>query len=249
MVPSPSEGAGEFQRTGGRGPDELRRVSVEIDAAPYAEGSCLISFGATRVLCTASVQEGVPGWREASGHGWVTAEYGMLPRATHTRRARERDGVGGRTQEIQRLIGRSLRAGTDLAMLGPRTVLIDADVLQADGGTRTAAVTGGWIALALAVRGLVRQGILPASPIRGPVAAVSVGVVQGLPLLDLDYREDSRARMDMNVVATGDQQLIEVQGTAEGLPVSRAAFDEMLELALEGIGALVRVQRDSLAAS
>ncbi len=237
------------RRRDGRRPDELRPVMVEAGAAPYAEGSCLIAFGSTRVLCTASVQESVPAWREASGHGWVTAEYGMLPRATHTRRSRERDGAGGRTQEIQRLIGRSLRAGTDLARLGPRTVVIDADVLQADGGTRTAAVTGGWIALALAAQGLVQRGVIAESPVLEPVAAISVGVIDELPVLDLDYSEDSRARMDMNVVATATGGFVEVQGTAEGLPVPRGAFDEMLELALDGIGALVKVQREFVGTS
>lgn len=238
----------EHRRADGRGPAELRPVVVEADASPYAEGSCLISFGSTRVLCTASVQEGVPAWREASGHGWITAEYGMLPRSTHTRRGRERGGVGGRTQEIQRLIGRALRAGVDLEVLGSRTVVIDADVLQADGGTRTAAVTGGWIALALATRGLMHRGVLAHSPVREPLAAVSVGILGDRPLLDLDYSEDSRAEMDMNVVATGEGRIVEVQGTAEGLPVQRAAFREMLDLALGGIESLVRVQREFLEA-
>ncbi|TVR66821.1 MAG: ribonuclease PH [Gemmatimonadales bacterium] len=238
----------EHRRADGRRPEDLRSVVVEADASPYAEGSCLIAFGSTRVLCTASVQEGVPAWREASGHGWITAEYGMLPRSTHSRRGRERGGVGGRTQEIQRLIGRTLRAGADLERLGPRTVVIDADVLQADGGTRTAAVTGGWIALALAVRSLTRRGVLGASPLREPLAAVSVGVLDDRPLLDLDYSEDSRAEMDMNVVATGDGRIVEVQGTAEGLPVHRSSFQEMLDLALAGIESLVQVQREFLEA-
>ena len=238
----------EPRRADGRHPADLRPVVVEADSSPYAEGSCLISFGSTRVLCTASVEEGVPAWREASGYGWITAEYGMLPRSTHTRRSRERGGTGGRTQEIQRLIGRALRASTDLERLGSRTVLIDADVLQADGGTRTAAVTGGWIALALAARGLTRRGVLADSPIREPLAAVSVGMIDHRPLLDLDYSEDSRAEMDMNVVATGDGRIVEVQGTAEGLPVQRAAFREMLDLALGGIESLVQVQREFMEA-
>lgn len=229
-----------------RNENELRSIDLEPGASPYAEGSCLISTGSTRVLCTASIEETVPEWRAGSGKGWVTGEYGMLPRATHSRRRRERSGPSGRTREIERLIGRSLRSVTDLALLGPRTITIDADVLQADGGTRTAAVTGGWIALALACRSLVESGVLPSSPVGEPVAAVSVGVVDGRALLDLDYPEDSAAQMDMNVVASGSGHLVEVQGTAEGDPVPRPLVDELLDLALAGIRELIDQQRVAL---
>jgi len=229
-----------------RNENELRSIRLEPGASPYAEGSCLISTGSTRVLCTASIEETVPEWREGSGKGWVTGEYGMLPRATHTRRRRERSGASGRTREIERLIGRSLRSVTDLKLLGPRTITIDADVLQADGGTRTAAVTGGWVALALACRSLVSNGVIPSSPIREPVAAVSVGVVDGRAVLDLDYPEDSSAQMDMNVVASGSGHLVEVQGTAEGDPVPRPLVDDLLDLALAGIQELVGHQRVAL---
>jgi len=230
-------------RRNGRGPRELRGLSLEVDPAPYAEGSCLVSAGDTRVLCTASVSEDVPTWRAASGKGWVTAEYAMLPRATHTRTDRERTGARGRTQEIQRLIGRSLRAVTDLGVLGPRTITVDCDVLQADGGTRTASITGGWVALHRACDRLVREGLLPVHPTVDQVAAISVGVVDGQPLLDLDYREDSGAEVDMNVVATGSGHLVEVQGTAERHPFTRAELDALLDLALEGIGELLSAQR------
>jgi len=226
---------------------ELRSVRIEPGWAPYAEGSCLISMGNTRVLCTASVEEGLPRWREASGHGWVTGEYGMLPRATHTRSGRERNGARGRTQEIQRLIGRALRSVTDLPSLGPRTITIDCDVLQADGGTRTASVTGGAVALALACKGLLNEGLIERSPMRELVAAVSVGIVNGKPWLDLDYERDFQADVDMNVVATEGGQLVEVQGTAEGSPFSRDQLDDMLDLAFAGIGLLVEAQRQVIA--
>ena len=229
-----------------RGEGELRVISLEADAAPYAEGSCLVSFGDTRVLCAASVAEGVPPWREASGAGWVTAEYGMLPRATHTRRRRERSGAGGRTREIERLIGRSLRAVTDLQWLGPRTVVVDCDVIRADGGTRTASITGGCIALALALRNLKERGLVERSPDFDTVAAVSVGLVDSRPKLDLNYEEDRRAQVDLNVVATGHGELVEVQGTAEGAPFRRAALDRMLDMALVGISALATRQREFL---
>jgi ribonuclease PH len=225
----------------------LRDLSLEPGWAPHAEGSCLIATGGTRVLCSASVLDEVPAWREKSGAGWVTGEYGMLPRSTHTRRARERDGAGGRTMEIQRLIGRALRAVTDLGTLGPRTVIVDCDVLQADGGTRTAAITGGCVALALALGRLVEKGALPSTPLAGLVGAVSVGLVEGRILMDLDYREDSRAQVDMNVVATEDGRLVEVQGTAEGNPFSREALDGLTDLALEGIRELIEAQRRVLA--
>ena len=229
-----------------RAVDMLRPLSLEPGWAPYAEGSCLIATGNTRVLCVASVEESLPPWRERSGKGWVTAEYAMLPRATHTRSRRERTGPKGRTQEIQRLIGRSLRSVIDLAALGPRTITLDCDVLQADGGTRTASVTGAFVALELACRGLVREGLLERSPVNEGVAAVSVGIVDGVPRLDLDYPLDSAAQVDMNVVATASGRLVEVQGTAEGAPFTRAEHDRLLDLALEGIARLLEAQRTLL---
>ncbi len=235
--------AGPPKRTG-RGDLELRAISFECGAAPYAEGSCLVSFGDTRVLCTASVEEGVPAWREAAAAGWVTAEYGMLPRATHSRRARERGGAAGRTREIERLIGRSLRAVTDLRLLGRRTVVVDCDVIQADGGTRTASITGGCVALGLALRDLERTGLVERSPQLDLVAAVSVGLLASRPILDLDYGEDRRAQVDMNVVATGRGTLVEVQGTAEGEPFGREDLDRMLDIALDAIADLTVQQRD-----
>ena len=221
-------------------------MNLTLDSAPYAEGSCLISAGQTRVLCAVSVQEGVPRWREKSGAGWLTAEYGMLPRSTHTRSGRERGRVGGRTQEIQRLIGRSLRSVVDLEALGPRTVIVDCDVLQADGGTRTASVTGASAALWSGFDGLVKDGMIERNPMREMVAAVSVGIVDGEPVLDLDYQEDSTAQVDMNVVATEAGHFVEVQGTAEGHPFRRDELDELLELALDGIRTLVRAQKTAL---
>jgi ribonuclease PH len=238
-----------MSRTDGRSAGQLRALNLELDSSLYAEGSCLISAGETRVLCAASVQEGVPGWREKSGAGWVTAEYGMLPRSTHTRSARERGQVGGRTQEIQRLIGRSLRSVVDLDALGPRTVIVDCDVLQADGGTRTASVTGASAALWSAFAGLVKAGTLERNPMREMVAAVSVGIVDGEPVLDLDYPEDSSAQVDMNVVATEAGHFIEVQGTAEGNPFRRDEMDELLDLAIKGIVTLVRAQKTALGIS
>jgi len=233
-------------RHDGRRFDQLRTTAIELDPVAYAEGSCLIATGNTRVLCAASVQESLPEWREASGKGWVTAEYGMLPRSTHTRTSRERTGARGRTQEIQRLIGRSLRSVTDLAALGPRTIILDCDVLQADGGTRTASITGASVALARACRYLVGEGLLPRDPMREMVAAVSVGIHDGTPVLDLDYHEDSRAQVDMNLVATEGGKLVEVQGTAEGDPFSREELDELLELGMDGIGALIMAQKQAL---
>jgi ribonuclease PH len=226
--------------------DELRPVTIDLDVSPYAEGSCLISTGNTRILCTASVVEGVPHWREASGAGWVTSEYAMLPRATHTRTRRERDGVKGRTQEIQRLIGRSLRSVTDLKSMGQYTVTVDCDVLQADGGTRTASITGACVALALAGEWMLDEGLVSRNPVRETVAAVSVGIVDGEPRLDLDYPEDSGAQVDMNVVATESGGLVEVQGTAEGDPFPRADLDRLLDLALDGIRSLTRAQAGAL---
>ena len=226
--------------------DQLRPLSIEVGVAPYAEGSCLISAGGTRVLCTASVVEGVPPWRERSGAGWVTAEYAMLPRATHTRTRRERDGAKGRTQEIQRLIGRSLRSVTNLAAMGAYTITVDCDVLQADGGTRTASVTGACVALSLAGAWMVREGLAEGNPVRERVAAVSVGIVDGEPRLDLDYPEDSSAQVDMNVVATERGGLVEVQGTAEGDPFPREDLDRLMDLALAGIEELVTAQGRAL---
>ncbi len=234
------------RRHDGRNPWELRPTLLEVDAVPYAEGSCLIATGDTRVLCAASIQEGVPDWRAASGKGWVTGEYGMLPRATHTRSRRETTGAKGRTQEIQRLIGRALRSVTDLGALGLRTVILDCDVLQADGGTRTASVTGAAVALARAFRGLVRSGDLPRDPMKELVAAVSVGIWNGVPVLDLDYFEDSRAQVDMNLVATAGGKLVELQGTAEGDPFAREELLELLELGLDGVKSLGQAQKTAV---
>lgn len=238
--------ASALERSGGRTPADLRPLTIEMGWAPHAEGSCLISTGNTRVLCTASVEEGLPRWRAGGTAGWVTAEYAMLPRATHTRSGRERDGAKGRTQEIQRLIGRSLRSVMDLDALGPRTITLDCDVLQADGGTRTASVTGAWVALHEACRSLVAQGLIPAMPLVGGVAAVSVGVVNGIALLDLDYAEDSTAQVDLNLVATDTGRIIEVQGTAEGLPFERSELDQLLDLGFAGITRLVEGQRAAI---
>ena len=236
-------------RHDGRRADELRPVRIERGFTEYAEGSVLVSFGRTRVLCTASVEESVPPFLKGTGQGWVTAEYGMLPRATHTRTPREaaKGKQGGRTLEIQRLIGRSLRAVVDLAALGERQVVLDCDVLQADGGTRTAAVTGAWVALADACDALVARGVLSASPVRDQVAAVSVGLVGGEALLDLDYAEDSTCDTDMNVVMTGAGGFVELQGTAEHGAFGRSALEAMLALAEKGIGELLAAQRESRA--
>jgi ribonuclease PH len=235
-------------RKNGRGPLDLRAIVLEPGVSKHAEGSCLARFGDTHVLCTASIEEKVPPHVFGTGAGWVTAEYGMLPRSTHERMAREaaRGKQGGRTLEIQRLIGRALRAAMDLRALGNRTVTLDCDVIQADGGTRTAAITGGWVALGLALRALKGQKKLSGDPLRRAVAAVSVGVVDGEVRLDLDYDEDSTAEVDMNVVATGDGELVEVQGTAEGKPFPRADLDRMLDAALGGIDRLKALQRAAL---
>jgi ribonuclease PH len=230
----------------GRAPDALRAVTIERGAAPYAEGSCLIAFGQTRVLCTASVEEGVPSWRRGRGEGWMTAEYAMLPRATHTRTARERAQVGGRTQEIQRLIGRSLRAMLDDFRFGEFTVRVDCDVLQADGGTRTAAITGASVAVADAFQWLVVRGALAQSPVRRRVAAVSVGLVDGEPRLDLEYSEDVRADVDMNVVMTSEGRFVEVQGTGEHTTFDRAALGTLLDLAAAGVRELLAHQHAAL---
>jgi ribonuclease PH len=236
-------------RPDGRAPDALRPVTFARHWLDHAEGSALVEFGKTRVLCAASVTEGVPRWRQGSGLGWVTAEYAMLPRATHTRSDREsvRGRVGGRTHEISRLVGRSLRAAVDLSALGENSIAIDCDVLQADGGTRTAAITGAYVALADAVSWLAQRGALRRpSPLRTPVAAISVGVVDGEPRLDLCYEEDVAADTDMNVVCTGGGDFIEVQGTAEGAPFDRSTLDALLGLAVRGCEELTALQQAAL---
>ena len=237
-----------FSRNGARAVNQLRPVRITRGYTIHAEGSVLIEFGATKVLCTASVEEKVPPHKRGSGEGWVTAEYGMLPRATHTRSDREaaRGKQSGRTQEIQRLIGRSLRAVFDLKALGERTIHLDCDVLQADGGTRTAAITGAFVAAQDAVNQLLAQGKLQVSPIRDHIAAISVGIVQGTPLLDLEYSEDSACDTDMNVVMTGAGNFVEVQGTAEGAAFSRQEMNALLELAEKGISDLVLLQKQAL---
>ena len=238
-------------RNDGRSPDELRPVTIEPGFVGTATGSALIAAGGTRVICTASVAEEVPRWLQGKGRGWVTAEYGMLPASTGDRKARDvsRGRPDGRTVEIQRLIGRALRGVVDFTALGERTVWIDCDVLEADGGTRCAAITGGYVALEVALRRLVSEGSLPAVPLTQSVAAVSCGVVEGRSLLDLDYTEDSAAEVDMNVVMTGDGGLVEVQATAERTPLSRASLDEMLALATSGIEQLRTAQEGAVGAA
>lgn len=236
-------------RASRRAPDELRPVSFDRAVARYAEGSCLVKFGNTHVLCTASLEEKPPPWLRGTGKGWVTAEYAMLPRATHERTRRESQSgkPSGRTQEIQRLVGRSLRAVVDLVRLGERQITIDCDVLQADGGTRTASITGGFVALADCLSWMQGRSILSASPLRDHVAAISCGVVRGTPVLDLDYEEDSSAQTDANFVMTGQGGIVEVQGTAEGQPFSQEQLIGMLDLARTGIGRLVEMQKAALA--
>ncbi len=236
-------------RPSGRQPDELRRIAINRNYTKHAEGSVLVEFGDTKVLCTASVDEKVPPFLRGQGRGWITAEYGMLPRSTNTRMDREaaRGKQSGRTQEIQRLIGRSLRAVADLALLGERTIQVDCDVIQADGGTRTASITGAFVALHDAVTVLLAKGLVQGSPLRDSVAAISVGIYQGVPVLDLDYLEDSACDTDMNVVMTGSAHFVEVQGTAEGHAFSRAEMDALLDLAQGGIRQLVEMQRVALA--
>lgn len=237
-------------RPSGRAPDQLRRIEIITDFTRHAEGSVLVAFGDTRVLCTASAEDRVPPWLRGKGRGWVTAEYGMLPRATGERTQREaaRGKQSGRTQEIQRLIGRSLRAVTNLEALGENMITLDCDVLQADGGTRTAAITGAYVALSLAVERLLKRRRLKTNPLMGAVAAVSVGIYQGAPVLDLDYAEDSEAETDMNVVMNDAGAFIEVQGTAEGHAFRREEMDAMLDLATTGIAELISAQRSTLAA-
>ncbi|MBU6211437.1 MAG: ribonuclease PH [Gammaproteobacteria bacterium] len=239
-----------YQRPGGRTPDQMRDVRFQRGYTRHAEGAVMVEFGGTRVLCTATIEEGVPGFLRGKGQGWVTAEYGMLPRATHTRSSREaaKGKQSGRTQEIQRLIGRSLRAVMDMSALGERTVTLDCDVLQADGGTRTAAITGSYVALVDACNLLIRRGVLVASPLHGQVAAVSVGICGGVPVLDLDYAEDSQAETDMNVVMKDGGAFVEVQGTAEGHAFRRDELDALLDLAATGIDRLHALQRAVLAA-
>ena len=231
-----------------RQPDELRPVTLDRGVVKYAEGSCFVKFGDTHVLVTATLEDRLPFWLKGQGRGWVTAEYGMLPRATHTRSDREaaRGKQTGRTQEIQRLIGRSLRAVFDLQLLGERTIQLDCDVIQADGGTRTAAITGAWVAAQDAVNQLLASGKITRSPLLQPVAAISVGIVQGTPLLDLEYVEDVDCDTDMNVVMTGAGHYVEVQGTAEGVAFTRAEMDQLLGLAEQGIAQLVQLQQQAL---
>ena len=232
-------------RPSARTPDALRAVTLETGVNRYAEGSCLVTFGHTKVLVTASLEEGVPGFLRGKGQGWVTAEYGMLPRATHTRGRREaaQGKQSGRTQEIQRLIGRSLRAVTDLKALGERQISVDCDVVQADGGTRTAAITGAWVALRLATRYLMTEGLIKADPILDVVAAISCGVHQDVPVLDLDYEEDSNAEADANFVLTGQGQIVEIQATGEKRGFSQTEFDSLFGLARKGIGELITLQK------
>ena len=235
-------------RPSGRTPDQLRSLVITPNVSRYAEGSCLIQCGGTRVLCTATVDPGVPSFLKNSGKGWVTAEYGMLPRSTHSRMPREaaKGKQSGRTQEIQRLIGRSLRAVVDLKRLGERQITVDCDVIEADGGTRTASITGGYVALELAIASLIASGALKESPIIGQVAAVSCGVYKGVPVLDLDYDEDSSAEMDANFVLTEDGRIIEIQCTAEDAPVEEAAFQSLFTLARSGVAQLAFAQREAI---
>lgn len=236
-------------RADGRTPEQLRPVRITRNWLDHAEGSVLVEFGATRVLIAASVTEGVPRWRKGSGLGWVTSEYAMLPRATHTRSDREsvKGRIGGRTHEISRMIGRSLRAVIDYKALGENTIVLDCDVLQADGGTRTASITGAYVALSDAVAWLRARGALAGEPLIGSLAAVSVGVVDGTPMLDLCYSEDSGAEVDLNVVATGSGDFIEVQGTAEGRPFPRPVLDQLLDLGLAGCAELTKLQAEAMA--
>jgi len=235
-------------RPSGRHPDELRPISFEVGISPYAEGSCLVRFGNTHVLCTASVDESIPPFLRGKGKGWITAEYGMLPRATHSRSKREAANgkQTGRTHEIQRLIGRSLRSMTELELMGERQIVIDCDVLQADGGTRTASITGGYVALYLAFNSLVKAGKMDRMPLMNEVAAVSCGICNGVPVLDLDYAEDSDAEVDANFVMTSSGSILEIQGTAEQSPFSEEEFQAMMKLARKGIEEITSLQRKAL---
>lgn len=248
MSYAPINKATTFVRTDGREPGELRKVLITPGYLAYAEGSVLIEMGQTRVICSASIDDRVPPFLRNTGQGWVTAEYAMLPRSTQQRTQREtgRGGPSGRTHEIQRLIGRSLRAVTDMKILGERTITLDCDVLQADGGTRTAAITGSYVALALASKRLLKAGRIARTLVTNQVAAISVGIVDNTPLLDLKYDEDSNAEVDMNVICTGDNRIIEVQGTAEREPFSRKQMDQLLDLATLGIESLVRIQLETI---
>ncbi len=235
-------------RPSGRNPDQMRSVTFEQNFTKHAEGSVLVSFGDTKVICTATVDKGIPRWRPKGQGGWITAEYGMLPRSTNTRMGREaaRGKQGGRTMEIQRLIGRSLRAAVDLEKLGERTVTLDCDVIQADGGTRTASISGAFVALSSAIEKLLTKGELAESPINHAVASISVGIYQGTPVLDLDYAEDSTAETDMNIVMNDESGFIEIQGTAEATPFSNAEMDQMLVLARKGISRIITIQKQAL---
>ncbi|GIV96954.1 MAG: ribonuclease PH [Herpetosiphonaceae bacterium] len=238
-----------MERLDRRRPDELRPVSITTSPLAYAEGSALIRLGDTQVLCAASIEEQVPSWLRGQDQGWVTAEYNLLPRSTLTRTRRERNGAGGRTLEIQRLVGRALRAAVDLQALGERTITIDCDVIQADGGTRTASITGGFVALCLALNHLQREGLMATWPLQRRIAAVSVGIVAGIPLLDLTYNEDSGAEIDLNVVQTQAGEYVEIQGTAEGQPFARRTLLELLDLAGTGIALLLQEQERALSAA
>ncbi|WP_120498318.1 ribonuclease PH [Kiloniella sp. EL199] len=236
-------------RPSGRTPDQMRQITIETNFSKHAEGSCLIKFGDTHVLCTASVEDSTPPWLRNSGKGWITAEYGMLPRATHSRSSREaaRGKQSGRTQEIQRLIGRSLRAVADMSGFGERQIKIDCDVLQADGGTRTASITGGFVALHLAFQHMKKLGMIEEIPLTDHVAAISCGIFEGTPVLDLDYPEDSNAQADSNFVLTGGLGVVEIQGTAEEKPFSRDEFNALLDLAEKGVSELVELQKQAIA--
>lgn len=235
-----------FSRPNGRDYDQLRPISFIPDFVPYPAGSVLVTWGNTRVLCNLTIQEGVPNWLAGQGRGWMTAEYALLPQSTHTRTPRETSGLKGRTQEIRRLIGRSLRMAVDLSLIGERTLLLDCDVIQADGGTRVASVTGGYIALALGLKPLIEANVIPKEALRTPIGAVSVGIVNGQPVLDLNYAEDSQADVDLNVVMTSDSRFIEVQGTAEGEPFSRGDLDNLLTLAEKGIQKIIAKQTEMI---
>ncbi len=237
-----------FSRHDNRSFDKCRPIQFTPNFVAYPEGSVLVTWGNTRVLCNLTLQDGVPNWLKGQGTGWMTAEYALLPRSTHTRTSREIHGLKGRTQEIRRLIGRALRMAVDLTLIGERTLLLDCDVIQADGGTRVASITGGYLALALALNPLIASGDIPPNALRPPIAAVSVGMLKGQPLLDLDYSEDSRAEVDLNVAMTSDGRFIEVQGTAEGEPFSNADLDKMLALAHKGIREIIALQMQILSA-